>query len=213
MGIVFFKMGTLMLMLFLLLDIFLLFICRIWFELDLGFDSRYASWFCAFVLPEHADDAAEIAELVVLAEEHTAHGAAVCLLLVMDHLVALAVVVGGEGALAAVAGEGPLPSVHSLVLVVVAAAQETLATNSARERPVSIMELHVSGQLCQRRKSFTAHTAYVLPQPSEHLWCQQQRLHQGLQRLFELLSFSLTMSCTGYIYRFRLRLERHRHGS
>lgn len=193
-----------MLMLFLLLYIFLLFICRIWFKLDLGFDSHSVSWFCAFVLPEHMDDAVEIAELVVLAEEHTAHSAAVRLLLVMDHLVALAVVVGGEGAVAAVAGEGPLPCVHSLVLVVVAAAQEAFATNSARERPLSIVELHVSGQLCQRYKCFTAHAAYILPQSSKHLWCQQQRLHQGLQRLFALLSLRLMMSYTGYIYRFLL---------
>lgn len=136
-------------MLFPLLDVFLLFVCRICFDLDLRVYFRYMPWFRVLVLLEHPYNAAEIAELVVLAEEHTAHGAAVCLLLVVDQLVALAVVVGGEGAVAAVTGEGPLSRVHSLVLVVVTTAQETLATNSARERSVTIMELQVSSQLCQ----------------------------------------------------------------
>lgn len=193
-----------MLMLFLLPDAFPLFVRRICLELDPGFDSCSISWFRVFLLLENADDAAEIAKLVVLAEEHAAHAAAVRLLLVMDHLVPLAVVVGGEGALAAVAGEGPFPRVHSLVLVVVAAAQEALATNSAWERPVPVVELHVSGQLRQRRKRFTAHAAYILPQAGEQLWRQQQGFHQRCQRLFELLSFSLTLSCTGYIDRFSL---------
>lgn len=112
---------------------------------DVAFESSPAAWFRSFVLMKHSDDAVEIAELVVLAEEDTTHGAAVCLLLVMDHLMALAVVVGGKGAFAAVTGKGPLPRVHSLVLIVVAAAQEPLAADSAGEWTVAVMELHMPG--------------------------------------------------------------------
>lgn len=198
------EMGMLMLMLFLLRDVFPLFACRIWLQLDLGFDSDSLPWFPAFLLIEHADDAAEIAELVVLAEEDAAHGAAVRLLLVMDHLVALAVVVGGEGALAAVAGERTLSRVHPLVLVVVAAAQEALAAHGTWERPVAVVELHVSGQLCQCRKHFTAHAADILLQPRDQQRGKQLGLHQRGQRLSNLPSFHLSVSRTGYIHRFSL---------
>lgn len=166
-----------------LLDIFLFF-CKTRFELDLGFKSNDAARFLVLLLPEHTDDTVEVAELVVLTEEHAAHGAAIRLLLVVDQLVALAVVVGGEGALAAVAGERSLPCVHSLVLVVVAAAQETLSADKAGERPITIVELHMSGQLRQRSKRVAAHAAHILTQPSEHLRRHQRGVHSGFQSPF-----------------------------
>lgn len=95
--------------------------------------------------------------LVTLAEEHATFPAAVRLFFGMDGLVTFQVVVCGERALTLVAGKGALPSVNTLVLSVVAAAQKTFPTHTTGKGPFFVVELFVSHHLRKREEVLAAH--------------------------------------------------------
>lgn len=63
----------------------------------------------------------------------------------------------GERALTLVAGKGALPSVNTLVLSVVAAAQKTFPTHTTGKGPFFVVELFVSHHLRKREEVLTAH--------------------------------------------------------
>lgn len=172
--------------------------------------------FHAVILLKHPDDAAQVVEMVLLAEEGTTHRASEHLFLLVNVLMAFEVVVCGEGAITAVALERPLTRVNTLVLVAVAAAQEALAADVAREWPVTVMELHVPGQVCQRQKRFVTHFAFILTLAIQKLEGQLmgfQDGHHGLYGLAVILGISgkfqlilyLTgnQHCFGHLYCLR----------
>ncbi len=88
-------------------------------------------------------DAPLVAHLMILAEEKATHIAAVCLLFIVDKLVAFQVVAGGKGPFTAVTGIRPGACVNALVLRVMAAMAEALAAELTGKRAIVVVELHV----------------------------------------------------------------------